>query len=66
MTFPARWPGRCVECGARFDEGDRIAIDEAGTICAECDAIDVPIRHVEPTPCPTCWLIHPEGACDRA
>ena len=34
MAFPARDPGRCVVCGERFDEGDRITVSDGGTVCA--------------------------------
>ena len=30
MTFPARCPGTCVECGARFHVGDPITSADDG------------------------------------
>lgn len=62
MSFPARYPGTCTECGARFHTGDPIAsagiTTEDGTWChASCD----PDPDDDREPCPTCWLI---GPCD--
>ena len=38
MTFPARYPGTCVECGARFHVGDLItaAPDDDGWVHESC------------------------------
>ena len=53
MTLPARYPGTCVECGARIHVGDPItsADDDEGWMHASCD---------DPTddrePCTQCWL----------
>lgn len=36
--FPARYPGECVWCGARFDEGDDAGYvrGEDGIHCGDC------------------------------
>ena len=52
MTFPARCPGTCVECGARFHTGDPITNNDEGWVHASC---------ADPTddnrePCTQCWL----------
>ena len=55
MTFPARYPGTCVECGVRFHVGDPIrrADDDEGWVHASCDTRS-PDR--DETPCQRCWL----------
>lgn len=72
MTIPARWSGTCSECGGRWQPGDLIrcggtgAPHTDGTSCwvhAVCSDDD-PLEHDHPV-CQTCWLTHPEGACDR-
>ena len=53
MTFPARYPGECVECGVRFHVGDPIrrADDDEGWVHTSCTE-----DHPDPEPCPQCWL----------
>ena len=55
MTFPARYPGTCVECGVRFHVGDPIrrADDDEGWVHTSCDTRS-PDR--DETPCQRCWL----------
>ena len=55
MSFPARYPGTCAECGARFHAGDPIARadDDDGWVHTSCDDWP-PIR--DETPCQRCWL----------
>lgn len=65
MTFPAAYPGRCGSCDERIHENDPINYSrEDGATHADC-AEAVPVERPEPKPCTTCWLTHPEGACDR-
>ena len=54
MTFPARYPGTCSECGGRFHTGDPItrAADDDGWVHDACGDTD----HPDPEPCPQCWL----------
>ena len=49
MTFPARFPGTCVDCGAYYHAGDPIdrADDDEGWVHASC---------ADPEPCTECWL----------
>ena len=54
MSFPARYPGTCVECGTRFHVGDPITNndDDDGWVHTSC---------ADPTddnrePCNRCWL----------
>ena len=36
-VFTARWDGQCGECGASFEEGERVGFDTEDTlICGEC------------------------------
>ena len=72
MTIPARYSGVCPECGERWQPGDLIRSQAVGA-----QHHDFWMHAVCPTPydaltvnagekvCPTCWLIHPEGECDR-
>ena len=54
MTFPARCPGTCVECGTRFHVGDLIRHDEDHDDWVHASCSEPP--HDNPEPCPTCWL----------
>ena len=74
MTFQARYSGVCPECGERWQPGDLIRYGgtdgfHAHPVWQHAHCPDVPdplpaARAGEVT-CTTCWLIHPEGACDR-
>lgn len=75
-TFPFPvWPNgslracfasECPECGEMIHEGANIAYSPAhgGYTHAACPAPPATVRRGEVS-CPTCFLIHPEGACDR-
>lgn len=64
MAFSARYPGRCsAECGVPIHVGDYIAMTDDGPVHAQCQDDDGPSEAA--TACPTCWLVHPEGTCDR-
>jgi hypothetical protein len=69
MTFPAGYPSRCASCDERIHPGDLINYSrEDGATHADCiEAAQVAedSARPEPEPCTTCWLTHPEGACDR-
>ena len=66
----AKYPGTCSECGEDFATGDPIRY-QAMTPGArvqflvhdDCD--DAPEPQPDPPACDVCWLVHPEGACDR-
>lgn len=68
MTIQARYSGLCPECGGRWEPGDAIDTAEPGNLSrwkhAACpdQPDDLAVRHGI---CQTCWLDHPEGACDR-
>jgi hypothetical protein len=53
----------CAECGEWIAIGAYIVMTDAGAVHLECTDDDDP----EPPgdACTTCWLVHPEGACDR-
>lgn len=67
-TFHARYEGRCPSCSEHIEIGDRIGYDDDDRVlCVECLG-DVSRRSLglPPDPvCPTCWLVHRDGACDR-
>lgn len=69
MTWPARYPGWCPNCRTPFEAGDLIAKDDDSNVHAGCvgGVVDDPLPAVRPgeVSCPACFLIHPEGACDR-
>ena len=54
MSFPARFPGTCVDCGAYYHVGDPTtrADDDEGWVHASCADTD----HPDPEPCTRCWL----------
>lgn len=67
IGIPARYPGTCPECGERWQAGDQITTATSGqwrhAVCPEpTDPTDLKPGE---TACDRCWLIHPEGACDR-
>ena len=71
MTIMARYSGTCVECGGRWKPGDLIRSGDWGEdgvtsvwVHAACPDDD-PLEATHPV-CQTCWLTHPEGACDHA
>ena len=67
MTLQARFSGTCPECGERWQPGDFIRADEPqpGTLPSwKHAACPDPLATTNPV-CQTCWLTHPEGACDR-
>ena len=67
MTIQARYSGVCPECGERWQPGDLIRADGDGAwkhaVCPD-DKLAASIRPGE-VACQDCWLIHPEGECDR-
>jgi len=59
----ARYETVCMYCGHRINEGDEIVESEMdGWVHADYRHIRAEERRV---PCPACWLVHPEGECDR-
>lgn len=70
MTIMARFSGTCPECGNRWQPGDLIRSEqpEPGELPlwqhAVCPDTQQDIDDAR-TPCARCFLIHPEGACDR-
>ena len=72
MSIQARWSGTCPECGERWQPGDLIRSDDREPdglpiwIHAACpDVPDATTINPGEQVCTDCWLIHPEGACDR-
>lgn len=72
MSIVARYSGYCPECGERWQPGDLIRSDDR-----EPNGLPIWSHAACPTPydptavnpgetvCTDCWLVHPEGACDR-
>lgn len=60
-SFPARYRTVCATCDEWIAAGESIVMTADGAEHLVCAADD----HESPEACPTCWLIHPEGACDR-
>lgn len=67
MSIKARYSGTCPECGERWQPGDLIYYGGTGGQHARCpDAPDpLPAARAGEVNCTNCWLIHPEGSCDR-
>lgn len=69
--FPARYDGRCIECSDEIFVGEPIRMTDDGAVHADCWSSTAPLRATRATPpkenpvCPTCFLTHPIGACDR-
>lgn len=61
VTIQARYSGVCPDCGERWQPGDMTRSDQLNDVGM---ALWTPARTGEAS-CPTCTLIHPEGACDR-
>ena len=67
MSIKARYYGTCPECEERWKPDDLIHYGETGWQHVRCPDVPDPLsaaRAGEVT-CTTCWLIHPEGSCDR-
>ena len=64
MTLMARYSGRCPDCGGTWQPGDLIRADEDQQWKHASCPDDVDTTPTHPV-CPTCWLTHPDGACDR-
>lgn len=62
--FEARFAGRCRACDERIHVGDTVRMTNDGAVHGDCTEA-APVERSEPEPCTTCWLVHPEGACDR-
>lgn len=60
-AFAARWTGFCTDCEEGIRPGEQIVTDgHDGYEHVRCR------QEPRPNPvCQTCWLTHPEGACDR-
>lgn len=65
MSFPARYPGKCGDCGETYPADTEITKTDDGYTHADCTAAPAPKPRNEGPLCPDCWLRHPEGACDR-
>ena len=73
MTIMARYSGVCIECGERWQPGDLIRAGDCtedgrptAWMHAACPLmLDPAVLRPGETVCTDCWLVHPEGACDR-
>lgn len=70
MTLMARWSGTCPECGETWQPGDLIRSESTydgptGTSPVWQHAVCPDPLDTNNPVCQTCWLTHPEGACDR-
>lgn len=69
-VIEARYPGTCPDCEERWSEGELIRSEgpafTRGVIWRHDTCPDQPDPLAAGNPvCQTCWLTHPEGACDR-
>ena len=69
MSIRARYSGVCPDCDEKWQPGDLIRSRPVGAEHREtwyhAHCPDPTTDHLIGKPCDTCWLIHPEGACDR-
>lgn len=52
------------DCDVMIRPGDPIVMTDDGAIHDGCPVARDPLAAAHPV-CTTCWLTHPEGACDR-
>lgn len=64
MSFPARYGGRCAGCDLSIFVDDEIEVTDDGVMHEGCASDPAPVK-AEPQACTVCWLVHPEGVCDR-
>ena len=70
-SITARYPGHCPGCSERIEIGDTITLasDDGAWVCRDCVnagwQTDFARGKRDEPVCPTCWLVHPEGTCDR-
>lgn len=61
--FIARYRGNCADCDEGITPGEECEYRGDGenrvVVHITCPTPPEPVP-----PCTTCWLIHPEGACD--
>lgn len=66
MAFRSEFSGVCAACGGHYPErtrimwrtGEGITPGWGHEFCPDPLAVERP-------PCPDCFLVHPDGACDR-
>lgn len=63
--FAAHYPSRCVACDERISVDDLIRFNDDDRVVHDDCTEAAPVERPEPKACTTCWLTHPEGACDR-
>lgn len=66
MSFPAKYPGRCADCGEAFPAGTEIGFNaDDKTVhvggCPEPEPTEMDLRPGE-RPCGSCQLVH-RGEC---
>lgn len=71
ITVEAHYAGVCPECGERWKPGDLICAGQTPGVAARWQHASCPppthALALKPgeSVCTTCWLVHPEGECDR-
>jgi hypothetical protein len=64
MAWETRYSGVCADCGSHFPEGALIK-SRPGLLTGYVHDVCPDPLAVERPPCPVCFLVHPDGACDR-
>lgn len=65
MSFLAKWPGECADCGDTFISGTELMYDMDHNIvhCPTCPDVALIRKALREQPaCPKCYLIH-KGEC---
>ena len=71
MSFTAQFPGWCADCDQRVEPGQTVRYRKDGRLrqflVHEACPESVELLGARPgeVACQVCFLIHPEGACDR-
>lgn len=63
-NFVARYPGKCADCGERFEKGAWVRYEEADVVHVDCARESRQPGDLRPPDaerfgsrvCPTCWL----------
>lgn len=62
FPFSARYRSVCAECDDWYYSGDTVVMTKFGAVHLSC--YENPSEPPDQV-CVTCWLVHPEGECDR-
>lgn len=65
MSIRANFAGTCADCGSPYPEGTPIQLVENYGWCHDQCPDPTNVTGPAEVSCTACWLMHPEGECDR-